>query len=238
MTHVLDQVHMLDTSTAVYARLVQSGAPVLMRPDSALQDRSASMTVTLLTIYLSTVVVTLYLAYVGQWIELRGWLRDKAALVVARQFVAGRHQRGADIAMSREPAPAPSPPPPAAPLPPSSTPLPPKVEINGVEVTQQQLLNMVRSPWAALLLDGQGLLGQASMFCLHASAIHVCLIGSLLTSQLLVLRVAPRVLPAPILHMYYPLIAPPRGGAGDVCQPGDEPQFVGWLGKLLLMLSL
>lgn len=101
-------------------------------------------------------------------------------------------------------------------------------------MTQQQLRAWEKSPGAALLLDGRGVLGRASMFCLHACVINMLLLVALLFSQVVVLQIGPQLLPESVLAMYYPL---KPEVTGDMCRPGDKPRYEGWVGWLLWALQ-
>lgn len=102
--------------------------------------------------------------------------------------------------------------------------------VGGVQLTHQQLQSMEKSLGAALLLDGQGLLGRVALLCLHTSILNTLFLVALFVSQVLVLQVGPQLLPDSVVAMYYPLRPEV---AGDVCRPGDEPRYEGWLGLLL-----
>lgn len=108
------------------------------------------------------------------------------------------------------------------------------VNINGVLLAPRQLLELRQSPAASLLLDGRGLLGRLSMVLLHASILNGMCLASLLLSQVLVLRLAPQVVPASVLSIYFPTHPDVEQG---VCSPDAAPQFTGWMGRLLLVLG-
>lgn len=108
------------------------------------------------------------------------------------------------------------------------------VVINGVCLSRRQLLDACHTPAARLLLDGEGVLGKASMLLLHASLVNIVCLMSLLVSQVLVLQLAPMVLQGPLLPVYYPLTPELERG---VCPAAEEPQFTGWMGSLVLALG-
>lgn len=110
------------------------------------------------------------------------------------------------------------------------------VDVGGVLVTPQQLQDMTKSNAAMLLLDARGTLGGASMVCFHACVVNVLLLAALLLSCALALQVAPRLLPEPLLMMFYPL---KPEVAGDMCWPEDEPQPItnGMFGRVLAILD-
>jgi hypothetical protein len=205
----------LETSNTMWARLVQSGQPPYIQPVDRLRNRSPGMTNALFVIYSTCVAMNMYLAYLIQWIELRGWLRNKARQAAA---AAGRRPLRLLAAAAAAAAAAEG----------------PCVSIEGVQLTQQQLRLLERSPGAALLLDGRGVLGRASMCCLHACIINMLCLGALFISQVLVLQTGPQLLPESVLVMYYPL---KPEVTGDVCWPRDEPRYEGWVGWLLWALQ-
>lgn len=181
-----------------------------MQPDARLQDRSYGMAAALLTIYTTCIAANMYLAYFMHWIELRAWLRAKARQAAAAAAAAAV---GGDAE-------------PQLPPPPESC----VVWVGGVPLTQAQLVRMERSLGASLLLDGRGLLGRASMLLFHGAILNTLFLAALALSHLLALRLWPPSLPVSVLNMYYPL-RPEVGG--DVCRPGEEPRYEGWLGLLL-----
>lgn len=73
-------LEVLDGSSSWWARLVQSNMQPMVAPAAVLQGRSTSMVQAMLTLYISTVAVTVYLAYMCHWMELRAWLRQKMRL--------------------------------------------------------------------------------------------------------------------------------------------------------------
>jgi len=108
------------------------------------------------------------------------------------------------------------------------------VVINGVCLSRRQVLDACQTPAARLLLDGQGVLGKASMLLLHASLVNIVCLVALLISQVLVLQLAPMALQGPLLPVYYPLKPEVERG---MCPAAEEPQFTGWLGSLVLALG-
>lgn len=190
----------LDGSSTWWARLVQSNKQPLVPPAAALQGRSASMVLAMLTLYISTVAVTMYLAYICHWMELRAWLRRKMRLAPHT--------------------------PPGAPACP--------IYIDGVPLTRRHLQGMLGSKFAIVLLDGRGVLGRVAGALLHFGALNLLCLVSLITSQVLALHVLPRLLPASMLHMYFPVAPELEGG---MCSPDSAPVYSGWLGSLLWALG-
>lgn len=191
----------LSTFNQSWARLVQSGQCCLISPAQQLTGRSVAMTVALLTMHISTVAISMYLAYLSQWWQVRQWLRDKAC-----RTPPGRGWHSDESA-----------------------------DIEGVYISRARLLQLSRSPGAALLLDGyNGAIGRASMTLLHAGIVNTLLFVSVLLSQVLVLCVGPAVLPHLLLDFYFP---PSPGFGGDMCRPEDAPQFEGWVGLLVWALG-
>lgn len=111
------------------------------------------------------------------------------------------------------------------------------IEVGGVQMTVRQLQDMRKSNAALLLLDGigRGTLARASMACLHVALVNTILLGVVVLSHVLVLKVVPGALTGPTLSMYYPL-RPDL--TGDVCRPEDEPRFSGFWGGLLFVLGV
>jgi hypothetical protein len=191
----------LGTFNTRWTRLVQSGQCCLVSPAQQLTGRSVAMTVALLTMHISAVALSMYLAYLSQWWQVRQWLQDKAC-----RTPPGRCWN------PDEPA-----------------------DIEGVRVPRARLLQLSRSPGAALLLDGyKGVVGRASLVLLHAGTVNALLSASALLSQVLALSVGPAVLPRLLLDLYYPHSP---GVGGDMCLPEDAPQFVGWVGLLVWALG-
>ena len=112
--------------------------------------------------------------------------------------------------------------------------LPGTVWINGVELCRRQLMELCYTPFSRLLLDGRGVLGSVSMVLLHGSVLTVLSLVSVLLSQLLLLLIAPQVVPPAIQAFYFPVR--PEGGEAT-CSPDEAPQYIGWLGQLLLVLG-
>jgi hypothetical protein len=190
----------LDSSNTFWAPLVQSGLSPMVPAAASLQGRSASMVLALLTIHVSTITLTMYVAYMSHWVELREWLRAKSCL--------------------------------APPARPGLAACP--VLIEGVPLTKRQLLAMCSSKYATILLDCPGVLGHAAMILLHVGALNVLCMLALLASQIVMLRVAPSVLPSSMMHMYFPLR--PELEMGE-CSADSPPQFSGLFGRLLLLLA-
>lgn len=213
----------------LWVRLVQSGSHALVVEGSgALQDHCTAMTVALLTMHLSAAAVSMYLAYISQWVQVRAWLRQQE--VSASTHAQQQQQTQQQETQQQQPAQLRS----------QQQEEQPALlacprDVGGVPLTPRQLAVMRRSHAATLLLDGRGLLGRASMACFHAAAVNLILLGVLLLSRLLVLVVGPRVLPGPLLRAYYPLAL---GLGGGVCRPEDEPQLSGFWGSLLFLLGL
>lgn len=205
----------LASSNGLWARLVQSGQPPWVTPDATLQDRSYGMAAALLTIFTTCIAANMYLAYFMHWIELRAWLRTKArqAAAAVTTAVGGRAEPSV---------------PPAAPADACV------VRVGGVELTRAQLVSMERSLGASLLLDGRGLLGRTAMLLFHGAILNTLFLLAVGVSHLLALRLWPPLLPGSVLDMYYPLT--PEVG-GDVCRPGEEPRYEGWLGLLLWVMQ-
>jgi membrane protein implicated in regulation of membrane protease activity len=210
---------------SLWVRLVQSGSNTLVVNGSgALQDHCTAMTVALLTMHLSAAAVSMYLAYISQWVQVRAWLRQQAVNAIrhttqqqqTQQQQQAQQQQQQQQENQRASLASPR-------------------EVCGVPLTPRQLAGMRRSHAATLLLDGRGLLGHASMACFHACAVNLILLGVLLLSRLLVLVVGPQVLPGPLLRAYYPLAL---GLGGGVCRPEDEPQLSGFWGGLLFLLGV
>jgi hypothetical protein len=191
----------LGSFNARWTRLVQSGQCCLVSPAQQLTGRSVAMTVVLLTMHISAVALSMYLAYLSQWWQVRQWLQDKAC----------RTPPGHSWD-PHEPA-----------------------DIEGVQIARARLLQLSRSPGAALLLDGyRGVVGRASKTLLHAGIVNALLFVSALLSQVLVLSVGPVVLPRLLLDFYYPHSP---GVGGDMCLPEDAPQFEGLVGALVWALG-
>jgi hypothetical protein len=189
----------LEGSTSQWSRLVQSGAQSLPLPLSGrLAGRSASVMVSLLTLYSTTVALVAYMAYMGLWADLRVWLSAKAAAAAAAP-----HHRDEGHSSDDDDAAAP---------PPGFT------AIGGCLVSEEQLLEAARSPAAALLLDAQGLVGRVSSACLHVCGINVLCMLCLMGSRLLSGRLLPAVLPQHLLDAYYPVL--PTGLQQGACAAG------------------
>lgn len=195
-------LQLLDNSNTLWARVVQSGRGPLISPGPELQGRSASMVLAMLTIYVSSVAVTMYMAYMFHWMELREWLRQKARLAT-----------------------------PARPGEPACP-----VHIDGVPVTRRQLQRMCRSRVAQVLLEGQGTVSRTAMVLLHIGLLDLLCMLSLIVSQLVALRIGPKLLPAAMMHMYYPVRRELEEGM-YMCSPDSAPVYTGLFGRLLLALG-
>jgi hypothetical protein len=180
------------------------------------------MTVALLTMHLSAAAVSMYLAYISQWVQVRAWLRQQAVN-------ASRHTQQQQQMQQQQQQPQPQQ------LEGRRVLIACPRDGGGVLLTPRQLAGMRQSHAATMLLDQRGLLGRASTVCFHACAVNLILLGVLLLSRLLVLVVGPHMLPGPLLRAFYP---PAPGLGGGVCRPEDEPRVSGFWGSLLFLLGL
>jgi hypothetical protein len=234
------------TTNTLWARLVQSGQPWLVPPDDSLRGHTANMFAALATMHLSAIAVSMYLAYISQWVQQRAWLAAKAAAHL-RTWPRASHGgndstnnhtgAGGGVHAGRtQPATA------AAAAAAADRVVPadihtdecPMACVSGVLLSPQQLLDLCRSHVSLLLLDGRGLLGRAAMVCFHAGIVNTILLLSWLLSHVLVLRVAPHVLPRLLVALYYP---PAPGVGGDVCGLENAQQFSGLVGRFVLFIG-
>jgi hypothetical protein len=191
----------INACNSIWARLVQSGQCCLVSTAGQLSDHSVGMILALLTMHVTAVVLSMYLAYISQWIELRRWLQAKVS-----QTLPGHSWSIND-----------------------------RVDVGGFCISRRQLLQIHKSHWAPLLLDGFGcVLGRASMVFLHAGIVNFMLFLSALLSQVVVLQAWPVLLPRHLMESFYPL----QPGVGDdVCGLHDAQQFTGFLGSLMWALG-
>lgn len=202
-------------SNTVWARLVQSGQAWMIPADDSLQGHTADMTAVLVAMHISAIAGSMYLAYISQWAQMRAWLARKAYACITPDTAEGSTEGTAARQVELQGLECP-------------------VEFYGVVLTPQQLLDVCRSKAAALLLDGRGVLGRASMVCFHTGIVNTILLLSWLCSRVVVLQFASRVLPRLLLWLYYPVAT---GSAEEVCSLQQEPQFSGVLGRLLLLIG-
>jgi hypothetical protein len=222
------------TSNTLWAKLVQSGQPWLIPPDDSLRGHTADMVAALATMHITTIAISIYLAYISQWVQQRAWLASKASasLRSGPTHLAGRsgsdtHTGGVDP--GRDPGAADVDQHPAL-----GSDECPMACVSGLVLSSQQLIDLCRSNAALLLLDGRGLFGRAAMVCFHAGIVNMILLLSWVVSHVLVMRVAPHVLPRLLLAVYYP---PAPGFGGDVCGLEERRHFSGLLGKMLVLIG-
>jgi hypothetical protein len=76
---ILRSIH---ASNTFWARLVQSGQCCFVSTAGQLSGHSVDMILALLTMHVSAVALSIYLAYLSQWVELRRWLHAKVTQTV------------------------------------------------------------------------------------------------------------------------------------------------------------
>lgn len=153
-------------------------------------------------LYTTDVALVLYMCYMSLWCDIRAWLAGKTAEAAVAAAVAAPQEAAAGGGR-----------PPGEP---SGV-----IVLAGVAVSGDQLTDMAASPAAGVMLAPTGWGGRLSQLCLHAAAVNLLCLASVLAAQAAVLWLLPSLLPPgdALLDRYYPLLASQAERACSSHQP-------------------